>query len=155
MKSFIFILSLTFLQDIPLKPKDEFEIKLDYSFRQRPADDHNTVRLSDPPNRYGQRTSSAVLPYLILHVKILALQEEKMRLRVTTNRDSKATVKRVSKGTDVVLDLGFTADMIDRVTAHEYTLAFINDEKNIVDQILITIGDDGSFVVNGENRGKF
>jgi len=155
MISFIFILSLTFLQDIPLKPKEEFEIKLDYSFKQRPLDDPNTVRLSDPAKRYGQRTSSTVLPYLILHVKILALQEEKMRLRVTTNRDSKATVKRVSKGTDVVLDLGFTADMIDRVTAHEYTLAFIDAEKNIVDQILITVGDDGSFLVNGENRGKF
>jgi hypothetical protein len=155
MKYFIFILSFSFLQDVPLKPKEEFEIKLDYSFKQRPVGDHNTVNLTDAPNGYKQRTSAAVLPYLILHVKILALREEKMRMRISTNRDNRATVKRVSAGVNVVLDLGFTADMIDRVTAHEYTLAFISADKRVVDQILISVDDDGSFLVNGEKRGKF
>jgi len=149
------ILAFVLLQDIPFKPKEEFEVKLDYQFKQRPLGDPNVVRLGETVKEYEQRSSNVVLPYLILNVKMLRLEEEKMRLRVTTNLSDRTLSKKVSSNDVVELDLGFTDDMIDRVTAHEYTLTFSNSAKMPVDKILINVDADGSFFVNGEKRGKF
>ena len=156
MNYFIFIMVFTLLQqEIPFKPSEEFEVKLDYEFRQRPAPDPNTVNLADSPNGYSHRSASSVLPYLILRVKVIALREEKMKMHITTNQSSRPTVKKVSANSEVELDLGYTDDMVDRVTAHEYALTFMSADKQSVDRILITIAEDGSFFVNGQKRGKF
>lgn len=152
MNHFIFILALALFQDLPFKPKGEFEIKLDYQFKQRPLGDHNTVTLSESK---AQRTSTGVLPYLILNIKLLSLPDTKTRLSITNNLNQRPLNKKVSLNTALTLDLGFTDDMIDRVTAHEYTLTFFNGEKEPVERILINVANDGSFLVNGEKRGKF
>ncbi|MEX2233946.1 MAG: hypothetical protein WD824_17400 [Cyclobacteriaceae bacterium] len=155
MNCFIFVLAFIFIQDLPFKPKEEFEIKLDYQFKQRPMGDHNTVRLGDSAKEYEDRGGGGVLPYLILNIKPLKLQEEKMRMRIATNLNERTIFKKVSVNTVLALDLGFTVDMKDRVTSHEYTLTFISADKKPVDRILISIGEDGSFLVNGEKRGQF
>ncbi|MGC1242955.1 MAG: hypothetical protein WA874_15300 [Chryseosolibacter sp.] len=153
MNCFIFILAFVFLQDIPFKPKEHFEVKLDYQFKSRPQEDHNTVELG--ARKDYQRTGATVLPYLVLNIRLLQLPEDKMRLRITSNRDPKPVFRKISINTKIELDLGFTDDMKDRVTAHEYELTFVNAEKTPVDRIQITVDEDGSFIVNGEKRGKF
>lgn len=152
MHCFIFMLTFLFLQEISFKPKEEFEIKLDYQVRQRPLPDHNTVQLGTDPER---RNSPGVLPYLILSIRLLELPEEKMRVRITNNLGERASVKKVDLNSPIELDLGFTDDMKDRVTAYQYTLTFITQDKTPVDLIVIRIDEDGSFFVNGEKRGKF
>ena len=155
MNHFIFIIAIAFFQEVPFKPTEEFEVKLDYAFRQRPAGDHNTVRLGEPKAGYGQKAGAGVLPYLVLNIKLLVLPEEKMRIRITNNFNERPVYKKVSTNSLLVLDMGFTADIVDRVTAHEYILTIINSEKMPVDRIVIVIDEDGSFFVNGEKRGKF
>lgn len=155
MNSFIFILLLFVIQDVPFKPNEEFEIKLDYKFKQRPMEDNNTVRLGDSPKEYQDHAGGGVLPYLILNIKPLKLQEEKMRLRITTNLNDRIALKKTSVNAILALDLGFTVDMKDRVTAHEYILTFVSEDKIPVDRILISIDEDGSFLVNNEKRGQF
>lgn len=148
----IFTLAFFVLQEIPFKGKEEFEVKLDYQFKQRPLPDLNTVdlgRVHDP------RGASTVLPYLILNIKIRELEGEKMRLRITNNREDRTAQRRVSAGQVIELDLGFTDDMKDRVTAHKHTLTFIDEHKTPVNRIVIEVQEDGTFLVNGENRGKF
>ncbi len=155
MSHLILILAIFLLQDIPFKPKEEFEIMLDYNFRPRPLADNNTVHLDETPRGFRQRTSEGVLPYLVLHVKPLALPGEKMRIKISSNRDGKVTMKRAIVNSQIELDLGFTDDMKDRVTSHEYTLVFLSSDKEPIDKIVISIAEDGSFLVNGEMRGKF
>lgn len=147
----IFILAFVFFQDVPYKPSEEFEVKLDYQFRQRPVGDHNTVHLG----KEVDRRSTSVLPYLILNIKMLKLPEDKMRMQVATNRRDKSTYKKITLNTVVELDLGFTDDMKDRVTAHEYTLTLLTQDKKPAEIILIEVTEDGAFYVNGEKRGKF
>ena len=154
MKCAAIILILTLLQEVPLKPSSEFEVKIDYQFKSRPVQDRNTVQLSSS-SRDVQRTYSGVLPYLELHINFLALPAEKARVQVTSNLDRRGSVKRVSLDSPFILDLGFTVDMVDRVHAHEYTLTFLDDNKQPVNRILISIEEDGSFLVNGEKRGHF
>ena len=154
MKYFIFILAFAFFQDVPLKPKEEFEVKLEYEFKQRPVADRNTIHLG-APIRTAEHSPGGVLPYLVLNIQLLSLSEEKMRMHVSTNLSSRVMSKRVDVNEVVSLDLGFTDDMVDRVTAHEYTITFVNSEREPVDKILITVEEDGSFFVNHEKRGKF
>ena len=157
MSYFVFILAFVFcadklLQDIPFKPTDEFEVKLDYQFRQRPIGDHNTVNLSEST---AQRTGSGVLPYLVLNIKLLSLPHDKTRISITNNLNERPVFKRVTPTSVLELDLGFTDDMIDRVHAHEHTVTFFDDSKAPVNRILVSVAEDGSFFVNDEKRGKF
>lgn len=151
----VFLIAIFLLQEIPLKPTDEFEIKLDYDFRPRPLSPHNTVRLGELAGERSLGSASSVLPYLILYIKPLRLQEEKMRVRITTGNGDKISQKRVSVDSSLELVLGFTDDIKDRVTPHQYILTFIDSDKKPVDKIVISIGEDGSFRVNGEKRGNF
>ena len=151
---FIHILLLALVQDVPFKERHEFEVKLDYQFKQRPGPDNNTVHLG-ALHRNGQRAGMAVLPYLVLHIKMLELPSEKTRMKITTNMEPRPAFKKISVNSVFELDLGFTADMIDRVKAHEYTLTFLDEDKRPVNRILIAVDDDGSFLVNGEKRGQF
>lgn len=150
-----FLVAIFLLQGIPLKPTDEFEIKLDYDFRPRPLSPYNTVRLEELSGERTRGSGSSVLPYLILYIKPLRLKEEKMRVRITTGNGDKIFQKRVSVDSSLELDLGFTDDIKDRVTPHQYILTFIDSDKKPVDKIVISIGEDGSFLVNGEKRGSF
>jgi hypothetical protein len=155
MNFYLLFIAIFFLQEIPLKPKDQFEIMLDYKFKPRPLQDANTVQLGEVTSRYSEKTGAGVLPYLTLNIKLLALPEEKMRIQISTNLKDRASYKKIDLNTLIELDLGFTDDMIDRVSAHQYILTFIDSQKNPVDRILINVDEDGSFHVNGEKRGKF
>lgn len=154
MNHLIFILAIFFLQDIPFKPKDEFEIKIDYQFKPRPLGDHNTVLLGNDRND-ERRSTSLVLPYLTLNLRILSLPGEKMRLRINTNLNDKGTLKKINVNTVFALDMGFTDDIKDRVSAHEYTLILTAADKTPVEKIVISVDEDGAFFVNGEKHGKF
>ncbi len=155
MHHILIILSILWWQEIPYKPKEEFEIKLDYQFKQRPQGDHNSVNLGETRSDYERRTTGSVLPYLVLRISVLKLPEEKMRMRISKNRDDRPVNRKIDLNSVIELTLGFTDDMKDRVTAHEYSVAFLTAEKTMVNQILISVDKDGSFFVNGEKRGKF
>jgi hypothetical protein len=155
MNYFIFILAIFFFQDLPFKAREEFEIKLDYQLKQRPPRDINEVQLNDSRRAFEQRTQSMMLPYVVLNIKLLKLPGSKMRVRISNNRVEKPAFKKIDLNSMLVMDLGFTDDMKDRVTPHEYTLTFVSEEKVPLEVILIKIDEDGSFFVNGEKRGKF
>jgi hypothetical protein len=156
MKGVVIGLAALFLcQDLPFKPNEEFEIKLNYQFKQRPVRDQNSIHLSESQRDYDRRTSSDLLPYLILNVKMLKLSEEEVKLKIINNLDQRTISKKIETGTIVPIDLGFTADVKDRVNPHEYLLTFLSPKKQELSKIIIHVDEDGSFLVNGEKRGKF
>ncbi|MDQ2656088.1 MAG: hypothetical protein M3Y60_01610 [Bacteroidota bacterium] len=152
MKLVLIIFALGFLQDIPFKATEEFEAKLDYQFKPRPQGDPNTVSLN---GTLRSQKAGSVLPYLIVNIRMLQLPQSKMRVGITTNLNDRPVWRKVNVNGVLELDMGFTDDMIDRVTAYRYTVTFVNDAKEPIDRILINVAEDGSFFVNGEKRGKF
>ena len=154
MHHILIILTAVLFQEVPFKPSDEFDIKLDYQFKQRPQRDHNSVYLAESKNS-GRNNSTGVLPYLVLNVTLLKLTEEKMRVQISKNIDNRPVSKKVSVNSTLQLDLGFTDDMKDQVNAYRYTISFINAAKETVNKIVISVDKDGSFFVNDEKRGKF
>ena len=154
MKLLLFSLFL-FVQGLPFKPNEEFEIKLDLKFKQRSTTDNTrTIDLDETRAEYDSRTSTTPLPYLILAVKFLKLNNE-TRIRVTNNLDAKSSSRKVSEGMIVPIDMGFTPDVKDRVNPHHYTITFLSPEKSETSRIEIFVEEDGTFLVNSEKRGKF
>jgi hypothetical protein len=153
--SLIFFLAFSLIQEIPVKPKDEFEIKLDYQFKNRPTQDLNSVHLDETRKEYERRTSTTPLPFLTLNIKMLKLSENEVKLRVTNNLTAHVVNKKVEEGTVVPLLLGFTDDVKDRVTANKYILTLMSPKKSETSKIEILVEEDGTFLVNGEKRGKF
>lgn len=147
------MLTLSLLQEIPFKPADEFDIVLDYEFRERPHV-QPPVYLSTGQHQAVNR--SGVLPYLTLQMTFHKLPEERMRMRVTADHPQwRTTTRRIVTGETYPLTLGYIADMVDRVTAQMYTVTFLDANRNPVNCIVIRIADDGTFLINDEKKGRF
>src|SRR6187551_1063205 len=121
-------LIISFQAEIPFKPKNEFEIKLNYSFKQRLADEHTTLRYDAQEKGHNSQNSSSMLPYLILNVKILKATSTEIKLKVVNNLSSKVISKKAHDGVEFEIDMGFTDDVKDRVTANEFII-FMQNEK--------------------------
>ncbi|MEO7992264.1 MAG: hypothetical protein ABI663_22130 [Chryseolinea sp.] len=145
---------LIFIQDeTPFKPKEEFEVKLNYSFKKRPAPESTTFRFDDANDREKQNSSS-MLPYLILDVKILSTSPTEARLKVIDNLNNKTVNKKIYDDFMFSIDMGFTDDVKDHVTAHQYIVYLLNDKREEQSKIVIFVKEDGAFLINDEVRGK-
>lgn len=150
MTAFYFLLLIFISQEtIPFKPNDEFELKMDYGFRQRTFDHTKAVDFSEKPSR-----NTGPLPYLELDLRLLVLNADEERILINNNKGKVILNKKLKDGLLVKMDLGYTDDMKDRVTAHEYKVLLLNADKSPISQILIHVAEDGTFLVNGEVRGK-
>lgn len=147
---FLFSLMLLFYQDVPYKPKEEFELKLDLQFKQRPAIDPNKVELEHKtlPN------SGMPAPYLYLNLKVLKPSIDEVRVKVIQNPNETLLSRKFDPSIVVKLDLGFTDDIKDRVSAHQYLITFLSKEKVPLSRIEIFFEKDGTYLVNGEKRGR-
>jgi hypothetical protein len=147
---FLFLPLLLFFQgtEIPFKPNDEFEIKLDYQLKQKPISDRLSID-------YYDTKEGGTLPYLILNIRSLKLSEREVRVKIIDSK-GKLILSRKASLTDVLkLDVGYTDDAKDRVTSSEFNLYFVSADKKEISRIHILIEEDGTFLVNGEVRGKF
>ncbi len=149
------LFSLIFIQDeTPFKAKGEFEVKLNYTFKKRPMPEANTFRFDSPTSDHEKENASNMLPYLILDVKILSASPTEARVKVIDNMNKKIFSKKIHDDFMFSIDMGFTDDVKDYVTAHEY-IVYLLDEKNLKQsKIVIFVKEDGAFLVNDEVRGK-
>src|SRR5690349_259949 len=133
---------LAFQEEAPYKSKDEFEIKVAMSFKQR-ATDGNTVHLATEKNR--RDNSVGMLPFLTFHLKILKVQSPEFKAKII--RDDKFFVmsKKVNDGVEIKLDAGFTDDIKDRVEGYKHQIEFYSEDKKICSRILIEFDKDGNY----------
>ena len=158
MKSLILVIFglLSFQEDAPYKPTDEFELKLNFEFKDRGAGrDPNKIDMNQTLKERDKTRGSGLLPYLYINLKVLKLAPNELRLKVIENNSKNVLNHKKFETTTVVkLDLGFTDDIKDRVGAYEYIVYFLNEEKDPVTKIVIYFEKDGTYIVNGEKRGK-
>lgn len=143
-------------KEVPYKPSGEFQIEVEYKFKQRPLVDNSaSINFDETRKDHDRKQSSAVLPYLIINLKLLKLSEEEVKIRGVDNMGDVRLTKKAELDKQYKLDLGFTDDMKDKVTANEYTILFLSSDKKKHSRIILFVGEDGTFLVNGEKRGKF
>jgi hypothetical protein len=145
-----------FIQDpIPYKPSEEFDLKLNFEFKDRNAGRNpNKIDMDLSPKEYQKKVSAGVLPYLHLNLKVLTQQPNEIRVKVIENGNKNVFAKKLDPSTVLKLEVGFTDDIKDRVGAYEYTVVFLNEDKDPVSRIVIYFEKDGTYLVNGQNRGK-
>jgi hypothetical protein len=152
--SWLLCLLISIQAEIPFKPKEEFDVKLNYSFKQRSSDDHNTFRYDVQERNHSNQNSSTMLPYLVLKVKILKAASTEVKLKVVNNLSSKVISKKIHEGVEFEIDMGYTDDVKDHVTAHEYIIFMQNEKQERQSKIVIFVDEDGVFLINDEIRGK-
>lgn len=141
---------------VPLKPSDEFQLTVDYRFKTRPSTSgQSNINYDYQNDRIVREGGGGPLPYLVIKFKTLKLAEQESRVRVENNVPKTVLTKKVAEGDEFDLDLGYTDDMKDRVSAFEYNIYFLSAKKEPVSRVHLFIADDGTFFVNGEKRGKF
>lgn len=141
-------MGLLFQEDVAYKPKDEFEVKLDLSFKPK-SDTDESIK------RDNREKATGLLPYLKLDVKVLKLQPEEVRVKVI--RDSREVVlaKKLKGAVELKLDVGYTDDVKGGISGYKHEVQFMSEEKKVLSRILIEIDKEGNYLVNGEKRGKF
>lgn len=152
----IFLFLCYFLQEdqTPFKPRDEFEIKLDFEFRDRQTMDANKIEYNQTQQEYARSRASGPLPYLNLDVRVLKPVPEEVRIKVIENGSKTVFNKKFDMTAVLKLDMGYTDDIKGRVTAYDYTVYYLNADKKPMSKIVIHFEEDGTYLVNGEVRGK-
>lgn len=152
----LFVLALMVQSEVAFKPNDEFSLELNYAFKQRPASDISTFEYEgNQEERDKAKYGGGPLPYLIVQIKLLKLNPQEVRMRCTNNKGEVLVTRKAEVNKMVPIDMGFTVDMKDRISAHEFNLFLLNQAKAEVSRIRMVVEEDGTFWVNGEVRGKF
>ncbi len=137
--------------DAPYRAKEDFQVELKYDFKDRP--NRETIAWESEP----ARIKSGPLPYLTIKLKILNPKAEEFRYKCENNLGKALFNKKADK--DKVntydIDMGFIDDLKDHVSAYQFIVYALSEDKQVLNRIELYVSDDGTFLVNGEKRGKF
>jgi hypothetical protein len=148
------ILFLLFVQsEVPYKPSNEFELKMDFSIQERSRTDPYT--LSYDQSKEDRSHKGGSLPFLKIKLKVLTISNNEVKIKITDNNNNLVSNKKITAGTEVIVNWGFTEDIKDQIVTNEFTILFLNADKKPVSRIFMTVMEDGTFLVNEEKRGKF
>jgi hypothetical protein len=149
----IFVFS--WVQEVPYKPSEEFEIKFDLSFKQRPAPSGSTFNYSETRAEYEKRTSTTPIPYLVLKVVLSRINQNEDRLKIYRDHENLVMSRRkLNSGEEFELEIGYLDDVKDRVKGYIHVITFYNEKKKEVSRIVIEFDKDGNYLVNGVRMGK-
>lgn len=141
-------------EEVGFKPSEEFEIKFNFEFKERPRSDPNRVDLDLTRKEHDRNQGSGPLPYLFLNLKVLKQGTDEVRVRILENGKKAVLNKKFDMNTILKLDLGFTDDIKDRIGPYEYQILFMSEKKHPISRIVIFFDENGTYLVNGEVRGK-
>jgi len=152
---YIFIALFTaisaYAQEAPYKPEAEFEFKLDYSFKERMLNEKPDYQVQDPDKK---PTSTGPLPYLKTELRLLKLSTDEVRVKVVNHKGTTVVNRKANTETIIKIDWGFSDDVKDQITSNSYTVMLLNEDKKIISRITLYADSDGTFLVNGQKRGR-
>ena len=135
-------------QEISFKAGNEYELKIDLSFRKRDAINGEIFDAG------GSRikTTDQPIAYLAVFFKLLKSNNE-TRVRILNQK--KVTSKKIKVNEVEKIEMGFVEDLKYQTEPSLLTILLLDDQKKEVSQVILTIEPDGTFLVNGVKRGKF
>lgn len=151
---FLFAFILILIQDqVPAKPNREFEVSTKYELKKKPIAEDIKIVFETPEER-NKESGTDMLPYLIINLKIKKWNPDVTQIKVTDSQGKVHLKKKVTDESIYSWDMGYVDDMKDKVTPGKFVVQFMA-EKKPVEQIIIQVEEDGTFLVNDEKRGKF
>jgi len=149
------ISSFGYQSEVPYKASEEFELKVNYILKERPGIDRQTVEYDKSTDDKIRNATAGPMPYLLVELKVLAISDQEFRVRVVNNEGDLLFNRKATAGTIIKIDWGYTEDIKEKLAPNEFTVFFNDSDKKAVSKIYLTIQNDGTFLVNGEKRGKF
>lgn len=134
---------------IPLKPDAEFDFRFDYSFRERFLNDK-----SNSDHGKDKQVSTGPLPYLKTEIRVHTVASNEVRVKLINHRGETIFNRKLTSHVPVRIDWGFSVDVKDHIVSHQYTILFLNADKESVSQIVLNTDTDGYFFVNGHKKGR-
>src|SRR5436190_1086457 len=95
------ILLLWQTAEVPYRAKDDFQVELKYNFKERPQKDAGTLQWDADPSK----RKTGLLPYLIVHVKILNPKTEEIRFKCENNFGRSLFNKKAEKQLSYEIDM--------------------------------------------------
>ncbi len=141
--------------EAPFKPNEEFQLTVDYKFKPRPTANNSNLNIDYTNDSFQRKSADGPLPYLGINFKMLKIKDNEVRVKVVNNANRTVLTKKAKEGEEFKIDMGYTDDMKDRVSPFEYNILFLSAEKAEISRVHLFILEDGTFLVNGEKRGKF
>jgi hypothetical protein len=148
---FFLLISFLWQETVPLKASNEFELKINYKFEERPPVDGTKVVYDADQKKKG----TGPLPYLRLELTLLKLSLDEIKVKVINSDDKVMFSHKATEGNVIKIDIGFIDDVKDRLAPYEFIAFLYSDTKKTTSQIRLFIMEDGTFMVNDEKRGKF
>jgi len=148
---FTIINNLAVSQDsLPYRPEDNYEVRLEYDFKTRPFPERDKI---DYYHGNGFPEAS-VLPYLVVRIHIKGLLPEDHKVRITNNQGNISSSLKTSTEKPIVIDMGFTEDMKEKITPNKYLLTFLGKKRKRLNKITLEVQSDGTFLINDIENGK-
>jgi hypothetical protein len=138
-------------QTEPYKPDAEFDFKLDYSFKERMLPEKSDY---EAPGSDRRPNSTGPLPYLKTELRLLKLGADEVRVKVINHKGTTVVNRKASTDTIIKIDWGFSDDVKDQIASHSYTVLILNNDKKVLSRITLYADPDGTFLVNGQKRGR-
>ncbi len=101
------ILCFLYQDQVPYKPSEEFEIKIDYIFKERPSADRQTINFDQTDKEKKQIDAVGDMPYLRIELKVLTISESETRVRVINSDGNLVYNKKAAPGMLIKLDWGY------------------------------------------------
>ena len=140
----------------PFKADAEYKIEMEYSIKPRPVISGSNINLEETEGERRRRSAGGdPLPYLVIYFSFLELSDQEVKFRCTDDLGKTRLSKKAELNKKYKLEIGFTDDVKDRVTPHEFTILLVSDDRKETSRIILSIDEDGIFLVNGMKRGKF
>ncbi len=152
---FVFTAFFVLQEAVPHKLSDEFEIKIDYKFEERPAVDRTKVVYDVATDKRDRKAVSGPLPYLRLSITLLKLSNEEIKIKAVNTNEKVVFNRKATVGEVINMDIGFIDDVKDREAPHEFIVLLYSKSKKPISRIHLLIMEDGTFMVNDQKRGKF
>lgn len=153
MSAFIFSCLLFISQSndqshIPFKAEKEFTVRFDLSFGKRgSANPHEAWPKSLPED-------DSPLPRIKATLKVLTQLPEEAKLIIVRNNVEQSFKKKLRTGMEVMIFSEFVDDIKAELSAHSYTVYFLNTTGTPVSRVIIEFDDEGFYRVNGIKKGK-
>jgi hypothetical protein len=148
-------LFLVIAQEILFKPKEEFDIKFEMSFKHRdPFEGKSTIHISETRAEQQKRTSSDPLPYLVLNIKLLKRNPAEAKVKVIRDGQTNIMTRKVEQDMQFKLNVGFTDDIKDHIKGYKHEVQFFSADKKLIHVILIEFDREGNYFINNEKRGR-
>ena len=156
MINFILVIGLFIqpFQDIPYKPDNEFEIRLDMKFKSRPTAEINKLDFVETTAEREKRMDAGSLPYVSLFVNIKEVNQGEVRMKIYQDGKSTSVNRKVELDKEFKIEIGYSDDAKDKISGYEYIINFLSIDKMEINKIVITIESNGDYLVNGQKRGR-